>query len=64
MRDLSDMNDLYNFQDNCLLCEIVENRFEVLHKMYPRNWASALSGCIERDMLKVILALPRSTGNV
>ena len=28
MRKLSDMNDLYNFQDTCLSCKIIENQFE------------------------------------
>ena len=28
MRDLSDLNDLYNAQDVILLLEIIENRFE------------------------------------
>ena len=37
MRNLNDMNDLYNFQDVCLLCEIIENRFEVMHKMHGYN---------------------------
>ena len=27
MRHLGDLNDLYNFQDVALLCEILENRF-------------------------------------
>ena len=27
MKNLSDMNDLYNAQDVILLCEIIENRF-------------------------------------
>ena len=61
MRNLSDMNDLYNFQDVTLLCEIVENRFQVMQEEYgynPRicNSASTLTGCIEREMSKVILA--------
>ena len=25
MRSLSDMNDSYNFQDTCFLCEVIEN---------------------------------------
>ena len=37
MRNLSDMSDLYNFQDTCLLYEIIENRFETMHKMYGFN---------------------------
>ena len=30
MRNLSDMNNLYNFQDVALLCELVENRFQAM----------------------------------
>ena len=63
MRHLGDLNDLYNFQDVALLCKILENRFQEMHDTYgfnPRkcNLASILSGCIEREMSKVILALP------
>ena len=32
MRNLSDMNDLYNVQDVILLAEIIENRFEYMFK--------------------------------
>lgn len=62
MRNLSDMNDLYNFQDVALLCKLVENRFQAMHESgyNPRkcNSASTLSGCIERKTSKVIIALP------
>ena len=63
MRNLGDLNDLYNFQDVALLCEILENRFPAMHERYgfnPRkcNSASTLSGCIEREMSKVIITLP------
>ena len=63
MRHLGDLNDLYNFQDVALLCEILENRFQLMHERYgfnprKRNSASTLSGCIEREMSKVILTLP------
>ena len=63
MRNLGDMNDLYNMQDVILLCEIIENRFEKMHKKFgfnPRkcNSASTLSGCIQRNQSKVILTLP------
>ena len=66
MRNLSDMNDnLYNFEDVALLCELVENRFQAMQDesgYNPRkcNSASTLSGCIEREMSKVIIALPTS----
>ena len=59
------MNDLYNAQDIVLLCVIGKNRFQFMHDRYgfnPRkcNSASPLSGCIEREMSHVIIALPTS----
>ena len=56
------MNDLYNFHDVALLCEIVENRFQLMQDQYgfnPRkcNSSATFSGCIEREMSKVIIAL-------
>ena len=67
MRDLSDLNDLYNAQDVIILLEIIENRFQQIQDMTdynPRiiNSASKLSGCIQREKSKCILALP--TDNV
>ena len=52
MKHLGDLNDLYNVQDVILLSEIIENRFETMHKTYgfnPKkcNSASAMSGYIE-----------------
>ena len=69
MRHLGDLNDLYNFQDVALLCEILENRFQLMHERYgfnPRkcNSASTLSGCIEREMSKVILTLPTKVDHI
>ena len=63
MRNLGDMNGLYNNQEVILLCEIIANRFQVMNDTYgfnPRkcNSASSLSGCIEREMSRIILALP------
>ena len=63
MRDLSDLNDLYNEQDIIILLEIIENRFEKIKEMTdynPRiiNSASKLSGCIQREKSKCIIALP------
>ena len=63
MRNLGDINDLYNMQDVILLCEIIENRFEKMHKKFgfnPRkcNSASTLSGCVQRNQSKVIITLP------
>ena len=64
MRHLGDMNDLYNVQD-IILFVICENRFQFMLGRYgfnPRkcNSASTLSGCIEREMSRVIIALPTS----
>ena len=63
MRNLGDLNDLYNAQDVILLSEAVENRFQFMLDKYglnPRkcNSASGLSGCIEREMSKVIISFP------
>ena len=63
MRNLGDLNDLYNTQDIILLIEIIEHRFQAIQNTYgfnPRrcNSASSMSGCIEREMSKIILALP------
>ena len=63
MRDLSDLNDLYNGQDVILLLEIMENRFQAMYEksMYnPRkcNSASELSGYIQREQSKINLGLP------
>ena len=61
MRNLGDMNDLYNAQDVILLCEIIENRFQAMNDTYgfnsrKCNSANSMSGCIERAMSRTILA--------
>ena len=66
MRNFSDMNDLDNFQNTCLFCKIIKNRFGKMHKMYDFNiqrysLASTLSVCIERDLSKLATALPAYT---
>ena len=55
MRDLSDLNDLYNVQDVIILLEIIENRFQKMQDKTgynPKiiNSASKLSGCIQREI--------------
>ena len=52
MRNLGDMNDLYNAQDLILLYEIIENRFKVMNYTYGLNptkcnSASSMSSYIE-----------------
>ena len=63
MRNLGDLNDLYNIQDVILLCELIENRFQIMQEKFdfnPRkiNSASTLSGCVQRDVSKVKISLP------
>ena len=63
MRNIGDMNDLYNVQDVIILCEIIENSFEQMYQKFgfnPRkcNSASTLSGCIQRETSKVIITPP------
>ena len=69
MRNLGDLNDLYNTQDVILLCELIESRFQAMQNTYgfnPRkcNSASTMSDCIEREMSKVIITLPTKIENV
>ena len=69
MRNLSDLNDLYNVQDVILLMVIIENRFqETLNETgyNPRkiNSASKLSSCIQREQSKCMLALPTNSCHV
>lgn len=65
MRNLSDMNDFYEIQNVIILWKIIENRFEIIYNAYgfnPRKYTSAgsLSGCIERNLSKVVIALSTS----
>ena len=51
MRNLGDTNDLYDSQDVFLLCETIENRFQIMNDTYgfnPRkcNSASSMSSYI------------------
>ena len=69
MRRLGDLNDLYNAQDVILLSELIENRFQFMQDKYgfnPRkcNSASSLSGCIEREMSKVIITFPTNVDHL
>ena len=63
MRNLGDLSDLYNTQDIILLTEIIESWFQAMQNTYgfnsrKCNSASSMGGCIEREMSKIILALP------
>ena len=37
MRNLSKINDLYNFQDTIILCEKMESRAALIHEKYEFN---------------------------
>ena len=63
MRNLSDLNEIYNMQDFILLCKIFENRgTEIMKKcLYDpckRTSTSLLSGCFHRFLSKAIISLP------
>ena len=69
IRNLSDLNDLYNAQDVVLLMVMIENRFQEMQNetgYNPRkiNSASKLSSCIHREQSKCILALPTNNCHV
>ena len=60
MKNLGDLNDLYNAKDVILLTEIIESRFQAMQNTYgfnpgKCNSAGSISGCIEREMSKTIL---------
>ena len=69
MRNLGNMNDLYNAQDVILLAEIIENWFQFMHERYAFNArccnsASTLRSRIERKMDRVVLTLPTKLEHV
>ena len=59
MRSLSDLNGLHNYQNISILCKIMENRFEMMHRISfsPKLFhsTSSLAGCIERQKPKVVI---------
>ena len=69
MKNLGDLNDLYYVKDVILLYEIIENCFQAMTDTYDfnptkGNSASSMSGSIEREMSKIILALPAKYDHV
>ena len=69
MKNLGNLNDWYNAQDIILLNETIENRFQAMHETYgfkPRkcNSASSMSDYIEREMSRIIIALPTKLEHV
>ena len=58
MRNLGDMNDLYNVQDVITLCEIIENRFEQMYQKFGFNPRKCNSASTLSVIIKVIITLP------
>ena len=58
-----ELNDIYNFQNTIMFCEIFENKAREMMRKFQYNprkctSASSLSGCIHRFLLKSIIMLP------
>ena len=69
LENLGELNELYNFQDTKILCEILEQRSVHLQKMFkfnPKkcNSASSFSGCVHRNKSKCLIALPTDAEQV
>ena len=69
LKNLGELNKIYNFQDTIILCEIFEQRSEHLQKFFkynPRkcNSASSFSGCVQGDKSKYLIALPTDAEHV
>ena len=63
LKDLGELNKIYNFQDTIILCEIFEQRSERLQQLFKYNpqkfnSASSISGCAHRGQSKCLIALP------
>ena len=66
MRNLGDLNDLYNTQNVIVLTEIIESRFEAMKNTYgfnPRkcNSASPMSGCLKEKCQKLFSLCQQNT---
>ena len=69
LKNLDELNHIYNFQDTIILCEIIEQRSLRLEKFFkynPRryNSASSFSGCVHRNKSKCCILLPTDTEHV
>ena len=66
MSNLGELTKVYNFEDTIILCEIFEQRSDLLKKIFkynPRkcNSASSFSDCVHRNKSKCCIALPTDT---
>ena len=62
LKNLGELNKIYNFPDTIILCKIFEQRSEHLQKLFkynPRkcNSPSSFSGWVHRDKSKFLRAL-------
>ena len=62
LNKLSELNDIYNFQDTIILCKIFEDRTKEMMQKFrynprKRTSASSLRGCIHQYLSKAIIAL-------
>ena len=69
MRNIEDLNDLYNFQNTIILCEIFESRAQFLNdkfkfKLCKCNSVSSFRGCVQRDKSKCTITLPIRTDHI
>ena len=69
LKNLGELNKIYNFQDTIILCEIFEQRSEHLKKLFKYNpckcnSASFFSGCVHIDVRKFMIALPTDAEHV
>ena len=69
LRNLGELNHIYNFQDTIILCKIFEQRsshLQEIFKYYPRkcNSASSFSGCVHRNKSKCCIDLPTDAEHV
>ena len=69
LKDLGELNKIYNFQGTVILCEIFEQRSDHLQKLFkinPRkcNSASSFIGCVHRDRSECLIALRTDTEHV
>ena len=69
LKNLGELNHIYNFQDTIILCEIFQQRSSRLQEIFknnPRrcNSASSFSGSVHRNKSKCCIALPTDAEHV
>ena len=69
LKNLGELNKLYNFQDTITLCEILEQHSSQLQNLFKFNLrecnsASPFSGCVHRYKSKCLIALPTEVEHI